>query len=455
MRRGFASVGLIGLTLTAVPAAQAGPLHGTISISVLGGRVHGYGASLAAVVGTGGDDGLTFGLGKMTGRVTQSHAWSVPLPSSDVTINRAKASIRVVDHLGPGGTDGELNFTFSGLPRRQNLLPCSGKHNVVKGALNGTIRIRIGDSFFKTVTVKHMTGVASDTPSPPAHCPLPPCPPSSYSLDGTGASSPTVPSLRLDASSIAVRGDQLRLLVGVSELTAGTPFSEILHKMSVAGTKSLLATNPNLTSATVSTPGGALSGGLSLVASGPLTTSRYACKGGYVEAISRPVQVTTGLLTAAFDSIGTLSEDTNLNSGFLLLQMLKSVPNEPPTMSHPHSTLHLREFLSPDRKVWCVVEDRGCGTYPQPPTRAAQIDRQGNVTLCDVPTLTYPPGGHVPLGCFQNWNNSAPILRYGQSDLYNGVLCTSATNGITCTVASGAGKGKGFRINKREAVKVG
>jgi hypothetical protein len=70
---------------------------------------------------------------------------AVPLPARDVMINRAKASIKVVDHPGPGGSDGELNFTFSGPPRRQNLVPCTGRHNVVKGALNGTIRIRIGD----------------------------------------------------------------------------------------------------------------------------------------------------------------------------------------------------------------------------------------------------------------------------------------------------------------------
>jgi hypothetical protein len=126
--------------------------------------------------------------------------------------------------------------------------------------------------------------------------------------------------------------------------------------------------------------------------------------------------------------------------------------------SSPTSTpgvLHLREFLSPDRKVWCVVEDRGCGTEPEPPTRSAEIDSHGNVRICSVQRLIVPPGGHVPLGCFQNWNKNAPILRSGQSDLYNGIRCTSALNGITCTVVAGVGKGKGFRVNKDEAVRVG
>jgi len=44
------------------------------------------------------------------------------------------------------------------------------------------------------------------------------------------------------------------------------------------------------------------------------------------------------------------------------------------------------------------------------------------------------------------------VLAYGHSDLYNGLLCTSATDGITCTLDSGAGKGKGFRIDKSEDV---
>jgi hypothetical protein len=103
-----------------------------------------------------------------------------------------------------------------------------------------------------------------------------------------------------------------------------------------------------------------------------------------------------------------------------------------------------------------VVEDRGCGTEPEPPTRSAEIDSSGNVTICSVPQLILPPSGHgPPAGCFQNWNKNAPILRYGQSDLYDGIRCASAPNGITCTVVMGAGKEKGFRINKDEAVEVG
>jgi hypothetical protein len=119
------------------------------------------------------------------------------------------------------------------------------------------------------------------------------------------------------------------------------------------------------------------------------------------------------------------------------------------------ASLTLREFLSPDRKVWCVVEDGGCGTNPNPPTRAAEIHSNGTVSLCFVPEVVYPPGGHVPLGCFENFNQSAAILPYGQSDLYGDIRCTSAPSGITCVKVSGAGQGKGFRINANEAVEVG
>jgi hypothetical protein len=132
--------------------------------------------------------------------------------------------------------------------------------------------------------------------------------------------------------------------------------------------------------------------------------------------------------------------------------------------SRPTSTpgmLHLREFNSPDRKVWCSVgtstdvSGRSCGTNPEPPTRSAELDRDGEVRLCFVPELIYPSGGHVPEGCFQNWNYKAPVLKYGQATEENGVRCTSATNGITCIKVASAGKGKGFRINKDEAVEVG
>ena len=123
-------------------------------------------------------------------------------------------------------------------------------------------------------------------------------------------------------------------------------------------------------------------------------------------------------------------------------------------------TLHLGNFLSPDRKVWCDIRAFGasCGTYPEPPTRSGEVNAVGKATICTVLRLEYPNGAYVPAGCFQNWptpEEKVPVLSFGQQTEGNGFRCTSATNGITCVTVAGTGAGKGFRINKNEAVQVG
>ncbi len=95
-----------------------------------------------------------------------------------------------------------------------------------------------------------------------------------------------------------------------------------------------------------------------------------------------------------------------------------------------------------------------CGTYPTPPTRSAQIGSDGKVSFCTVPELTYPPGSNVPLGCFQNWNSAAPILPEGRTDLFDGTSCSSEADGIVCTKVAGPATGRGFLINRSEAVEV-
>lgn len=116
--------------------------------------------------------------------------------------------------------------------------------------------------------------------------------------------------------------------------------------------------------------------------------------------------------------------------------------------------LQLSEFLSPDRDVWCET-GTFCGTGLGPGTTAssrvslATISSNGGVTLCAYEHDASP--GY----CLQNWNEKAPVLQYGQQAELNGVLCTSAPNGITCVKLAEPGKGKGFRINKSEAVEIG
>ncbi len=105
-------------------------------------------------------------------------------------------------------------------------------------------------------------------------------------------------------------------------------------------------------------------------------------------------------------------------------------------------TVHLDDFLSPDRKIWCrivkdkVENDAWCGM--QTPERLATVKANGRVTICN---------GIASGDCLQNWDDSAPFLRVGQTSELDGFRCTSATNGITCTVIAGSGAGKGFQIN--------
>jgi hypothetical protein len=116
--------------------------------------------------------------------------------------------------------------------------------------------------------------------------------------------------------------------------------------------------------------------------------------------------------------------------------------------------LQLSEFLSPDRDVWCET-GTFCGTGIGPGTTAssrvslATISGSGGVTICAY-EHNAPPGY-----CLQNWNEKAPVLQYGQQAELDGVLCTSATDGVTCVKVAEPGKGKGFRINRTEAVEIG
>lgn len=111
-------------------------------------------------------------------------------------------------------------------------------------------------------------------------------------------------------------------------------------------------------------------------------------------------------------------------------------------------------FLSPDKKVFCLF-DLGsgfCGVgAPKSRTMgelAAWISKAGKVDICSVsePSLEET--------CFQNFDETAPVLRYGDWTRAEGIRCRSARNGIICIEVSGAGKGHGFRVNKDEAVEI-
>ena len=109
--------------------------------------------------------------------------------------------------------------------------------------------------------------------------------------------------------------------------------------------------------------------------------------------------------------------------------------------------LHLDNFLSPDRNIWCriikdvIEDDAWCAS--KAPVRLARLKRNGTVAVCNG------TAGDI---CFQNWDRGAPVLRYGQQTEFNGFRCTSETKGITCTVIR---SGKGFLINRGGVSRVG
>jgi virginiamycin B lyase len=113
---------------------------------------------------------------------------------------------------------------------------------------------------------------------------------------------------------------------------------------------------------------------------------------------------------------------------------------------------HLPQFLSPDRHVWCdFTASSFCAAYKHVfgrDERSASLFRNGAVRLCHVRRSS------LAGACFVNWGANSPVLRYGQRSEANGVLCTSKRNGITCVLDRGSKRGRGFRINRRRAVKV-
>jgi hypothetical protein len=117
------------------------------------------------------------------------------------------------------------------------------------------------------------------------------------------------------------------------------------------------------------------------------------------------------------------------------------------------SPLHLTEFLSPDRKIWCLFStvpgsrQAYCGyndSLSAPSQEyAATLDPSGQLFTC-----AWQRGQDPLASCVQNWNKAATVLRSGQVDAIYQYRCTAVTRTtVTCKVATGTGKGKGFTIS--------
>ncbi|HEX3801910.1 MAG TPA: hypothetical protein VHV75_03630 [Solirubrobacteraceae bacterium] len=122
------------------------------------------------------------------------------------------------------------------------------------------------------------------------------------------------------------------------------------------------------------------------------------------------------------------------------------------------TALHLDDFLSPDRKVWCDITSSPifCATGGSPTTagsspsqRRATLSSAGKVTTCFVAAPS------VSANCIQDWDSSAPVLRTGQVTESGGFRCSSAPKRITCIVVTGKSANKGFVINATGATRVG
>ena len=287
---------------------------GSLCSGQIGAKARDYAPEFGATVGShhpDHDSAVLDLIKKMGNRGYQSHGWGVRLlPSQVRIINRSKVLIKVKHPIGHHGADGKIDFTFRG-GRLHTRSVCGSKFHQVIGTITGTIQIRVHDRFFKTITITRMRALASD--SLPDTCPpSPTCGRPGYSLGGSTPpqSSPYKREVSVSAAKPPSSGLS-PFAVNVAKPTARSPFTVIDADMVLGGTKTFLRVGPNLTSAKLRTPGGVISGGLSVRSYGIATTFPEPCKVGHDQITIQPVHVTKGKVTATFDSIGKVSIGTN------------------------------------------------------------------------------------------------------------------------------------------------
>lgn len=120
----------------------------------------------------------------------------------------------------------------------------------------------------------------------------------------------------------------------------------------------------------------------------------------------------------------------------------------------PGSPRHLSRFLSPNRKILCLLFDshkpmgakeafcaysaRGNGSGQE---YSATLHPNGRLATC-----AWHPRQNPNTACYQIWG-SGPVLRSGHVDVIYQYHCEATHTAITCTVDTGKGKGKGFAIS--------
>lgn len=116
------------------------------------------------------------------------------------------------------------------------------------------------------------------------------------------------------------------------------------------------------------------------------------------------------------------------------------------------SPLHLSDFLSPDRKIWCVLDDSpglkfancfyDANRIAGGQEYAALLHPNGQLATC-----AWQPSQSGLDACVQNWDTSAPVLTSSRVDLIYQYRCQATSTTIRCTVDTGTGNGKGFTIS--------
>lgn len=102
------------------------------------------------------------------------------------------------------------------------------------------------------------------------------------------------------------------------------------------------------------------------------------------------------------------------------------------------------ELLSPDRRVWCVIQpgvQTWCETKDKP-AYGATLKRDGTLKLCVAQPL-----------CTQNWGTGVRVLRAGQRSELGGFACAAGADAaIACTVTA---TGAGFIVGATQSRAVG
>jgi hypothetical protein len=184
-------------------------------------------------------------------------------------------------------------------------LACGATEDAATGTLRGLIRIRTGERFFKTVTIRRMKATVQDTATRQTRCHHETCPQPESTL-AAGYPFGSGSHLELTAITPIGRGPGLASeVVSVIEPTFGSAFDLIEHQITVVRRRAFLRPSRNLGRASLTTPGSILTGDLSIRASGALRRGPgWTCHGHRYKSFNRSARIVNGRVVAAFDSIG-------------------------------------------------------------------------------------------------------------------------------------------------------